>query len=439
MIRIAMIGAGSLGFTRRLIADCLAVPELSKSCFVLMDIDTERLKHIGPAVQHIIDRSKSSTKLEVTDNLVQAVSGADFVVCSILQGGVKVFRREFEIPAKYGVKWNVGDTLGVAGVFRALRTMPDMLEIARAIEEHAPGAFLLNYTNPMSILCRYLQRKSEVKLVGLCHSVQGTAEMLARWLKIDLNDLDLQCAGINHQAWFLKLEHKGQDLYPRLRKLVVSDKAIIDEERVRNEMFLQLGYYVTESSGHNSEYSPSFRKRDDLLDKYCLHGTSWNPGVANFLVDYYLDKQDSWKQELVDSAQGKDEFDLSRSPEYCSYIIEAVVTNRPFVFNGNFANTRLIENLPRDCCVEVPTLVDRGGFHPMHVGTLPAQLAGLNQMNVTLQEMAVQGAITGNREMVFHACLYDPLTAAVCSMAEIRQMVDELFEAQAQFLPQFKK
>lgn len=438
MVRIAMIGAGSLGFTRRLIADCLSVPELQDACFVLMDINTERLKYIAPAVQHIIDKNGASAKIEVTDDLVKAVKGADFVVCSILHGGVQVFRREFDIPAKYKVKWNVGDSMGMAGIFRALRTMPDMLKIAQAIEQHAPQAFFLNYTNPMSMLCRYLQRQSSVKLVGLCHSVQHTALMLAKWLKLDLADMDILCAGINHQAWFLKLQHKGQDLYPRIRELVTSDQAIIDEERVRNEMFQQLGYYVSESSGHNSEYNPWFRKRDDLLEQYCMHGTSWNPGVPNFMVEYYLKKWDTWKGELSDAAQGKDSLDLERSSEYCSYIIEAIVTNSPFVFNGNVANSGLISNLPANCCVEVPILVNRSGFYPSHVGTLPPQLAALNQMQVASQEMAVEAAISGDREMVYHACLYDPFTASVCSMEEIRRMVDELFEAHRQFLPQFK-
>ena len=438
MVRIAMIGAGSLSFTRRLIADCLAVPELRDACFTLMDTNAERLKYIGPAVQHIVDQTKAPARIEITGDLDQAVKGADFVVCSILHGGVQVFRREFEIPAKYGVKWNIGDSMGVAGIFRALRTMPDMLAIARAIEQHAPNAYLLNYTNPMSMLCRYLQRQSNVKLVGLCHSVQSTVKTLGKWLKIDPVDIDVLCAGINHVAWFLKLEHRGRELYPQLRQLVTSDKDIAAEEQVRNEMFLQLGYYVTESSGHNSEYNPWFRKRDDLIEKYCTHGTNWNPGHTNFLVDSYLKRWDEWRQVLIDAAQGKGKFTLDRSHEYCSYIIEALATNRPFVFNGNFPNTGLISNLPPDCCVEVPALVDRSGFYPTHIGSLPPQLAALNQQQVAVQEMAVEAAITGNRETVYHACLYDPFTAAVCSMDEIRRMVDELFEAQAEFLPQFK-
>jgi len=439
MVRIAMIGAGSLVFTRRLFTDCLAVPELNCSCFSLMDINAERLKYIDLAIRKVIERTKAKPQIEVTDDLAKAVKGADFVICSIMQGGVQVFRREFDIPAKYGVKWNIGDSMGVAGIFRALRTMPDMLKIARAVEQHAPRAYLLNYTNPMSMLCRYLQRQTQVKLLGLCHSVQGTAEMLAKWLNLDLNELQTLCAGINHQAWFLKLAHRGQNMYPRLRELVSNDQDIWNEERVRNEMFLQLGYYVTESSGHNSEYNPWFRKRDELLEKYCMHGTSWNPGVPNFLVDYHLNKAKTWKQELIDAALGKDNFDLRRSHEYCSYIIEALVANRPFVFNANVPNKGLIGNLPTDCCVEVPVLSDGGGLHPQAVGDLPAELAVLDQIHVAIQEMAVEAAITGDREMIYHACLYDPFTAAVCSMQEIRQMVNDLFDAQREFLPQFTK
>jgi len=291
----------------------------------------------------------------------------------------------------------------------------------------------------MAMLCRTMQSVSKVRVTGLCHSVQGTAQMLARWLGASMEDVDYLCAGINHQAFYLKYLVKGEDAYPRLRELMARPE-IYNEEQVRNEMFLHLDYYVTESSGHNSEYCAWFRKRKDLLEKYCTHGTGWNPG---------LDRWEAMQREGAERADDRrrEEFnkwiegdiDLSRGSEYAAYIFNACFGDHTvFSFNGNVRNFGLIDNLPEGCCVEVPVYADKAGLSPVHVGALPNQLAVLVNTSARCEELAVEGCLEGDRRKIFHACLYDPLTSAVCSMAEIREMVDRLFAAEERWLPQFK-
>ena len=437
MPKIAIVGAGSLGFTRTLVRDILAVPEFSDSTFALVDIHQDRLDFAERATTRIVTKAGVAATIEPTLDRKRALRDADFVVSTILVDGVAGFRPEFVIPIKHGVSVNIGDTLGPSGVFRALRTMPVMLDIANDIETLCPKAYWLNYTNPMTMLSRAVQRGSSVRYVGLCHSVQGTADMLAQWAGVPGDDVDFVCAGINHQAWFLRFEHKGKDLYPKLRK-AIRRKTIYQQELVRNEMFKHLGYYVTESSGHNSEYCAWFRKRKDLYRKYCVKGTNWNAGEEGYLLREYEKVARTWKANVRKQLADPKPLNLDRGHEYCSYILEAVHTNRSFRFNGNVPNHGLITNLPPDCCVEVPVLVDRTGFQPIHVGALPPQCAALNQMNVAVQEMAVEAHFTGNRELVYQACYYDPLSSAVLSLDEIRKMVDELFRAQAKRLPQFK-
>ncbi len=436
MARIAFIGAGSFGFTRSLVRDLLTFPLLEDSTIVLMDIDKDRLACIKEAVEGIIARKGTRARVEATLDRKAALKNADFVVCTVLAGGTEVWKHDILIPKKYNVDINVGDTRGVAGVFRALRTIPLMLDICRDMEKLCPKALLLNYTNPMAMLCRAMQKATPIQVTGLCHSVQGTAEMLAKWIGEKPDDIDYTCAGINHQAWYLRFEKNGKDLYPRIRKAVQTAK-IYNEEIVRNEMYLHLGYYVTESSGHNSEYNAWFRKRPDLIEKYCTHGTGWNPGVYAFILDYYKDNDKTWQKKV--RQWSKEDYSLERGHEYAAYIMNAWMGGQSFVFNGNVPNTGLITNLPQDVCVESPVYVDRAGLHPMHVGALPPQLAALNNISVAGEEMAVEAALTGNAEMVFHAIAYDPLTAAVLSLAEIRKMVKEMFEKNRPYLKRFKK
>ena len=436
MARIAFIGAGSFGFTRGLVRDILTFPLLEDSEIVLMDIDKERLDFAKKAVGRIIEAGNYPARMEATMDRRRALKGADAVLITILAGGVNTWKHDILIPKKYGISTNVGDTRGPSGIFRFLRTVPVMLDICKDMEKLCPNALLLNYTNPMAMLCRAMQRESSITSSGLCHSVQGTAMMLARWVGVPYEELVYTVAGINHMAWFLRLEHNGQDLYPRLRERVLRSRKIRNHEQVRNEMFLQLGYYVTESSGHNSEYNWWFRKRPDLIEKYCTHGTGWNPGREAYILDAYTRRAKTWKRLIREGL--KRPVRLERGHEYAASIINAWMGGDPFKFNGNVPNHGLIDNLPQDACVEVPVVAGRSTLDSVHVGPMPPQCAALNNLTVATEEMAVEAALSGDPEMVFHAIAYDPLTASVLSLAEIRKMVREMFRKNKAHLPQFK-
>lgn len=440
MARIAFIGAGSLGFTRGLVRDILTFPLLKDSTLVLMDVDKERLEFARKACQTIIDRGNYPAKIICTMDRAEALKGADAVLCTILAGGVDVWQHDILIPKKYGIDMNVGDTRSVSGVFRALRTIPVMVSIAKDMEKHCPNAILLNYTNPMAMLCRAMQKTTSIKLTGLCHSVQGTASMLAKWIGAQDQDVTYVCAGINHQAFYLEYKVKGKDAYPALRK-AVARKDIYVQEMVRNEMFMHLGYYVTESSGHNSEYNWWFRKRPDLIKKYCglVKGSRWNPGQYAYILGEYRKTAKTWKKNIKDWFAKGAPLNLERGQEYAAYIINAYMGGELFHFNGNVPNAGLIDNLPTDVCVEVPVVASRRGFESVHVGTLPPQLAAMNNLSVAVEEMAVEAALTGDPTMVFHAVAYDPLSAAVLSLAEIKKMVNEMLKKNKPHLPQFKK
>ncbi len=436
MAKVAFIGAGSFGFTRTLVKDLLTFPLLEDATIALMDIDPERLEWITKAVNRIVQEGNyPATVLSTTDRR-EALEGADAVVCTILCGDVGVWRYDIEIPKRYGVDTNVGDTRGPSGIFRALRTIPTMISICRDMEEVCPQAILLNYTNPMAMLCRAMQRETDIQVSGLCHSVQGTARMLANWVKAPMSEVDYVCAGINHQAWYTQFKWNGEDAYPLLRK-AMRKKAIYNAEPVRNEMFLALDYYVTESSGHNSEYNWWFRKRPDLIEKYCSHGTNWNPGEYAFILKSYRKRAKTWQKTILAWLENPEPLNLARGHEYAAAIINAYMGGDPFEFNGNVPNTGLISNLPEDVCVEVPVLANRRGLNPMHVGALPPQCAALNQISVAVEEMAVKAALTGDARLVYQAICYDPLTAAVLSLAEIKRMVRSMLRKNEEHLPQF--
>jgi len=438
MPKIAFVGAGSLGFTRTLVIDMMSYEDLAGSTISLIDIDAERLGYARRAVEKIIEVGGYPAKVEASTDRAVGLRDADIVVITILAHGVEGFRPEIEIPMKYGVDFNVGDSYGTAAVFRALRTIPQMLDIARDVEKCAPNAYILNYTNPMAMLCRALFRETSVRLVGLCHSVQGLAARLAKWIDVPREEVVWECAGINHQAWLLRFEREnGESLYPLLRE-AVDKPAIWEQDVVRNEMFKALGYYVTESSGHNSEYNWWFRKRPDLIEKYCTHGKDWNPGVHAYILKEYAEAAETWRQNLKDYAEGRVEIKLGRSHEYASKIVRGLLFDDTFKFNGNIPNSSLITNLPQDCVVEVPMIADKTGFKGIHVGDLPAELVALNHITTMVTELTVEAALTGDPVAAYHACCYDPLAAAKLSLAEIKEMVDELFRAQAPLLPQFK-
>lgn len=436
MAKFAFIGAGSLVFTKNLTRDLLTFPAFADCTIALMDIDELRLGFAKQAVENIIAAGGYPARVEATNDRAAALKGADGVVCTILAHDVDVWRTDLEIPMAYGVDINIGDTRGPSGIFRFLRTMPVMLDICRDIERYCPDAIFLNYTNPMAMLCRVMQSETNVQVTGLCHSVQGTAAMLARWIGAPMEEITYECAGINHQAFYLNFRWNGEDAYPLIRDAVVNRPEIYNEEQVRNEMFLHLDYYVTESSGHNSEYNAWFRKRPDLIEKYCTHGTGWNPGLHALGLRNRDNRKINWLQQLEEWRDSP--IDLARGNEYASYIFNAVFGDHTlFEFNGNVRNFGLIDNLPAGACVEVPVLASKRGLSPMHVGPLPDQLALLVNTSSRIEELAIEGALSGDPRKIFQAICYDPLTSAVLSLAEIKAMVDRMFEANRDYLPQF--
>jgi alpha-galactosidase len=436
MTKITFIGAGSLVFTKNLVRDLLTFPAFEDSIITLLDINAERLSYAKTMVDNIVAAGNYRAKVEVTTNRVEALTGANGVVCTILVGDLDVWRTDIEIPKKYGVDINIGDTRGPSGIFRFLRTLPAMMDICRDIERYCPDAVFLNYTNPMAMLCRAMQGESKVTVTGLCHSVQGTAAMLARWIGAPMEEVTYRCAGINHTAFYLDYKWNGKDAYPLIREAVERPE-IYNEEQVRNEMFRHLDYFVTESSGHNSEYNPWFRKRPDLIEKYCTHGTGWNPGEYGLVIKSRERRLLNWDQQMKEWRDSP--INLARGEEYAAYIFNATIGDGTlFEFNGNVRNFGLIDNLPEGSCVEVPVLASKKGLQPIHIGAMPDQLALMINISARCEEFAVEGALTGDPRKIFHAICFDPLTSAVLSLAEIKSMVDEMFVANQAWLPQFK-
>ena len=438
MAKVVFIGAGSFGFTRNLVRDLLTFESLSNAEIALVDINKQRLSFARRACQKLITQGGYGATLTATTDRREVLKGADAVCVTILRGATSVWQHDILIPKKYGIDTNVGDTRGPSGIFRALRTIPEMVDIARDMEQLCPRAIMLNYTNPMAMLCHAMQRETDIQLTGLCHSVQGTAAKLESWVGLKPGQMDYLCAGINHMAWYLELTHKGRDLYPKLKKVVSTDKDVYNQEQVRNEMFLALGSYVTESSGHNSEYNWWFRKRPDLIRKYCTDGTGWNPGHYAYILKEYQKRDKTWQKSVQDWLE-QDEVPLARGHEYAASIINAYLGGDLFKFNGNLTNDGLIDNLPAGSCVEVPVLASRKGFEPIRVGSLPPQCAMLTALSAQIEMLTVEGCLTGDAELVYQAIAHDPLTAAKLSLAEIRQMVREMFRKNQKWLPQFKR
>lgn len=376
-------------------------------------------------------------RVTTTDSRAEALKGADGVLCTVFNGDIDVWQHDILIPEKYGVDINVGDTRSVSGIFRALRNIPLMLDICRDIEKYCPNAVFLNYTNPMAMLCGAMLKHTGVEVTGLCHSVQGTIGMLAQWLKIPVNEIDYKCMGINHQAFYTVLKHKGRDLYPELKKLVSENEEYYNKEQVRNEMLLKLGYYVTESSGHNSEYNQWFRKRPDLIEKYCTHGTNWNPGEHAFSLNLRKERRKNPLKQYEDFLASN--INTAKSSEYAAEIFNARIGDgKPFVFNGNVLNNGSIPNLPSDACVEVPVVADRTGFKTTIAGPLPEHLAVLVNTTARVENLTIDAAIRKSKDLVYYAVYNDPLSSAVLSLDEIKKMCDELFEVNQAFLKDYK-
>ncbi len=437
MKKFAFIGAGSLQFTSKCVRDLLTFPAFEECEFALMDNNADNLRNIEKVVKTIIEKmNRPKCIVTATQDRIEALKNADGVLCTIFNGDVDIWQYDITIPKKYGVDINVGDTRSVSGIFRALRNIPVMLEICRDIEKYCPNAIFLNYTNPMPTLCGAMLKHSNVEVTGLCHSVQGTVKMLSEWLDVPYEEITYKCMGVNHQAFYTILRHNNEDLYPRLRKLMENPE-YFNKEQVRNEMFLKLGYYVTESSGHNSEYNQWFRKRPDLIEKYCTHGTGWNPGEYAFSLNLRKDRKANTQKQYDDWFNEK--FDKSKSLEYAADIFNARIGDgKPFVFNGNVINHGSIPNLPDDACVEVPVVADRMGMKTTIAGALPDHLAILVNTTARIENLVVEAAVKKSKEMVYHAVYMDPLTSAVCSLDEIKNMCDELFEINKDYLGDFK-
>ena len=437
MRKFCFIGAGSLEFTRDLARDLLTFEAFDDCELMLMDINEKRLEYSKKGIERIVKDGGHHATVKATTNRQEALKDADGVLITILQGGVDVWRYDIEIPEKYGIDICVGDTRGPSGIFRFLRTAPVMLDIIRDCEKLCPNAIILNYTNPMAMLVSYLQAQTKMKVTGLCHSVQGTAQMLAEWLGLKKDELDYTCAGINHQAFYLKLEHDGKDMYPALFEAIKKPEIAI-QDQVRIEMFKYLKYFPTESSGHNSEYNPWFRKRKDLIEKYCTHGTNWNPGEHAYILKEYMNREDTWEKEYIDWLN-QETIDLNKGDEYASCIFNAVYGDHtPFNFNANLRNEGYITNIDEGACVEVPVVADENGITVLGAQTLPQHLAAFVGHSAKVEELAVRGAIEGDPEKIFEACLLDPLTASVCSMEEIHDMVQEMLDKNAPYLGYFK-
>ena len=431
--KIAMIGAGSVVFCKTLMSDILATPALADSEFALMSPTESKLRRMEAFANRMIADNNLPAKAWATTSREDAIRDADFVVVMIQVGGFHAYGVDYEIPLKYGVDQCIGDTLGPGGVFRGQRHIPVLVDIAKDMERFAkPGAVMLQYANPMAANCLALGRVSNVPFVGLCHGVQTTLDLVAGYCNVPKAEIDFTCGGINHMDWFLTLSHKGRDLYPELRDMFERPE-YYKNEKVRGEVFRQFGYFMTESTGHLSEYVPWFRHRKDALALYCDE-----PAFGGESGAYYKwGKAMAEKYEKVDPLQFESTAIDGRSVEYCSYILEGIVTGNPFKFMGNVRNDGYISNLPQWCCVEVPTIADANGLHPQAIGNLPPQCAALCQTNINVQSLCADAALSGDPEHLVHALALDPLTAAVCTLREIREMTQEMLTELRPYLPQF--
>jgi alpha-galactosidase len=426
---IVIIGAGS-GFGKRLSVDILAHEELRSGRIALVDLNAESAQHVAEFAEALVRQLDADVEVQWSTDRREVLAGADYVVVAISVGGRAYagspYYEEVMIPAEYGVEQSIADTCSVGAVFRTLRTAPEMLAIAQDMEELCPEAMMLNYTNPMAMLCWAISEVSPIPVVGLCHSVQGTSNQLANYIGKPREEMNFWVAGVNHMGWFLELEWRGEDAYPLLRQ-AYDDPETRAKDTVRFEIFRHFGYFVTESTPHMSEYVPYFRKRPELLEEFGLDKRR-PPQEAE------ASRWDWQDPDFLAQVRGEKPIEVKPSHEYASGIMHAIETDTTFRFNGNVSNDGIITNLPDACCVEVPCFADKGGVHPCVVGELPPQLAALNRATVDVHDLAVQAVLDGDREKAVHACLLDPLTAAVCSPAEIREMCDRLFVAEAHLL-----
>ena len=435
MPKIALIGAGSTIFAKRLIGDILLTPELAGDTQIaLHDIDEDRLRTSEIVTRRIAEKLRLNTLVFASTDRRKVLVGADYVIFMMQVGGYKPSTIiDFEIPKKYGLRQTIADTLGVGGIMRALRTIPVIRDILRDMEGVCPRAILLNYVNPMAMLCMAINQIAPgINMVGLCHSVQGTAEQLAKDLNENVSDIEYFCVGINHMSFYLRFEKKlnglNEDLYPRLRE-IAEKKSMPEDNRVRYEMLKRLGFFVTESSEHFSEYTPWFIKRDrpDLIDEF------------NIPLDEYItrcEKQISeWDEQRINLENKNQSIEVCQSHEYAASIINGLENDKEVTINGNVSNDGLIDNLPGNISVEVPCIINRNGIQPVKVGIIPTHLAALMMTNINVQQLTVEAALSGEKKHVYHAAMLDPHTAAELSVDEIWHLVDDLLEAHGGMIP----
>lgn len=428
-MRIVMIGAGS-AFGSRLSVDILSRQPLRDATICLCDIDADKLETVRKYVQKVIDSNNLPAKVETSTNREELLPGADAVVLSVAIGGPAYYDHPYDtelaIAEKHGICSTVADTVGIGGVFRTLRTAPEMLRMMDDINRLAPGCIVLNYTNPMAMLTWLFNDAADngVQVVGLCHSVQGTAKKLAGYIGVDYDEINYWCAGINHMSWYMRFRRGDEDLYPLLRK-AMNDPKTSKEDEIRFEVMRYFDYFVTESSRHMCEYVPWYQHEQDRMKPYAeiTRGVKAN--------------RHAYIKDMGIKAEDLDSIELVRSHEYASAILEARLTNVPMSFNGNVMNDGLITNLPQGCCVEVPCLTDADGVHPCYVGDLPAQCAALCRTNVNVQEMAVKAVQQRSREAALQAVLLDPSVGAVCSLSRAKAMFDEMWEAEGELLADY--
>lgn len=435
MPKITLIGAGSAVFATQILRDILATPELGGGELALIDIDPERLELTRSMAERLAAASSGDWSVRASTRREELLGDSDYLINMIEVAGLANVRSDYETPLKYGVDQCIGDTSGPGGLFKALRTLPAWIDILHDAEELAPGCLVLNYANPMSISVLCGLRASRLPVAGLCHSVQHTSAQLAVYLELPYPELRFRCAGINHLAWFTELSREGQDLYPLLRQRARLPE-VYEQDPVRFELMFELGAFVTESSGHVSEYLPYFRKRADLRERYLRSGYRGESG-------YYANNWPAWREQSDEQIRqvlnGEEPFPLSRGIEYAADIIQAVETDRPAVVYANVLNAGCIDNLPASGVVEVACLVDANGVQPARFGALPEHLAALIRPHMAFHELVVQAMLERDREKALRALMLDPLTAAACSLAEIRAMFDEMVAAQRAYLPDFLK
>jgi alpha-galactosidase len=435
MAKIAMIGAGSMVFCKTLSMDILSTDALKDSEICLMSRTKPKLDRMEGFISRVVRENDLPAKVWSTLDRREALRDADYVINMIQVGGIDAFQHDYEIPMKYGVDQCIADSLGPGGIFRLLRTAPVLIDMIRNMEELCPDALFLNYTNPMGACCHLIGRVTDlIGYIGLCHGVQTTMDLISGYLELPKSQVDYTCAGINHMAWFLSLRDRnsGEDLYPKFKEICERPEYYVNE-KVRCEVMRQFGYFMTESTGHLSEYIPWFRSSKRALETYCDE-----PAFGGETGAYYhFCRLLAGKYKDVDYLESESSEIGNRSNEYCSYILEAHRTDVPFRLQGNVRNDGYIDNLPRGACVEVPCFVDGHGIHPVRVGNLPPQCAALNQSNITVQQLAVEAALTGNADHIVHAMAMDPLTSTNCTLAEIREMTKEMMAAESEWLPQF--